>query len=911
MRMLPLVRQTSDIGTMLRYWQGLRSNTLGKAGSGLLAGLVIMALAAPIIAPYDPTARSGPSFSKPSWSHPFGTNDIGQDILSGWLHGARISLFIGIVAALAGTAIGISVALVAGFFGKVADVVLMRLVDVTLSLPFLPFIIVVGAFAGPSLAVQILLIAGIVWALTARVARAQVLTAKERTHVVAAKAMGASRLYIARRHILPMIFPIAISQFVKAASISILLEASLSFLGVGDPLSKSWGSMLFFASARGAFLTDSWIWWVIPPGVSIAVTVLAFGLIGYHSEGKVHPRLQLRANNNNNNDDVIHTKKSAGKNPDEYIIAKFARNNEAPVLEINGLTIEYAGGDSSNNNNDSNNNDSNNNPAGKKATTAVVAVDRASLTICRGQICGVVGESGSGKTTLATAVMGLIKPPGRVVDGFININLGGDAFIATPNMDIKHLRGNKISFIPQNAMNALNPVFAIEDQLVEAITTHQKTVTKQDAHSRAICLLQLVGIPRHRARSYPHELSGGMLQRVVIAMALANDPVLVVADEPTTGLDVVRQAEILKLLTTLRKDRNLAIMIISHDLRTILKVADHVVVMKDGSVVEQSSVDHLSSNTQHAYTRRLLNSVNMMRQANTDKNSSLVSKEPLLELSHISKTFATRSKKGVKALDDVSFCVLKGEIVGLVGASGVGKSTISKIIMGLVKADGGSVIFEGKKIALREAAQKMHLVFQDPYESLPPTMRVRDIVQEPLVIRHIGNGGGDTLEERESLMAKALEDVLLMPVSWFSERYPHQLSGGERQRVALARALILGPKVIVADEPTSMLDAPLRLEMIKLIKKLRTQYGVACLYITHDIDLARACCDRLLVMHDGKIVEDGSPEELTTNPAHPYTALLVRSARFDDDNDNDGNNTVFNAPNVAAAAGREDNHIVD
>lgn len=899
MRMLPLARQTSDIGTIPRYWQGLRSNTLGKAGLGLLAGLVIMALAAPIIAPYDPTARSGPSFSKPSWSHPLGTNDIGQDILSEWLHGARISLFVGIVAALAGTAIGISVALVAGFFGKVADIVLMRLVDVTLSLPFLPFIIVVGAFAGPSLMIQILLIAGIVWALTARVARAQVLTAKERTHVVAAKAMGASRLYIARRHILPMIFPIAISQFVKAASISILLEASLSFLGVGDPLSKSWGSMLFFASARGAFLTDSWIWWVIPPGLSIVVTVLAFALIGYHSEGKIHPRLQLRANNNN--DDVIHTK-TTGKNPDEYIIAKFARNNETPVLEIKGLTIEYAGSDSSNNN-----------PAGKKATTAaaVVAVDRASLTICRGQICGVVGESGSGKTTLATAVMGLIKPPGRVVDGFVNINLGSDAFIATHNVDIKHLRGNKISFIPQNAMNALNPVFTIEDQLVEAITTHQKTVTKQDARSRAICLLQLVGIPRHRARSYPHELSGGMLQRVVIAMALANDPVLVVADEPTTGLDVVRQAEILKLLTTLRKDRNLAIMIISHDLRTILKVADHVVVMKGGSVLEQSSVDRLSSNTQHDYTRRLLNSVNMMRRANTDKkNSSLVSKEPLLELSHISKTFAARSKKGVKALDDVSFCVLKGEIVGLVGASGVGKSTISKIIMGLVKADGGSVIFEGKKIALGEAAQKMHLVFQDPYESLSPTMRVRDIVQEPLVICHnIGNGGG-TQEERESLMAKALGDVSLVPVSWFSERYPHELSGGERQRVALARALILGPKMIVADEPTSMLDATLRLEMIKLIKKLRTQYGVACLYITHDIDLARACCDRLLVMHDGKIVEDGPPEELTTNPAHPYTALLVRSARFDD-NDSDGDNTVFNAPNVAAAAGREDNNIVD
>jgi ABC-type glutathione transport system ATPase component/ABC-type dipeptide/oligopeptide/nickel transport system permease subunit len=790
---------------------------LGLVGLGTLGVLLFVATAAPILAPYDPSAQVAQPFSPPSLGHPLGINDIGQDILSNIIFGARISLVVGIAAAFAATVIGTLVGLISGFFGGIVDSISMRIVDVALSLPFLPLMIVIGVFLGPGLSTEILVISAVIWAGAARELRSQVLSVSQRDHVRAIQAIGASRLYTLRRHLLPVVFPLVIPQFVRAANVAIGLEASLSFLGLGDATAQSWGTILYYANARSAFLTNAWIWWVVPPGLCIAAAVLAFALIGYALEERARPRL--------------HSLTPAWVRKRQPTMLP----QQVPLLRVEGLTVEYEG---------------------------TRAVDSINLEIERGQVLGIVGASGSGKSTLAAAIMGLLRLPARVTEG--RVLLAGEDLLGAPESRLRQLRGNRVALVPQAAMNALNPIFPVVKQVAEAIRLH-RSVSRRTAHERAAELLEMVGISREQAEGYPHEFSGGMRQRAIIAMALANDPWLLVVDEPTTGLDPRIQNEILELLKDLQRRMNLAILFISHDLPVVSRVVDSLAVMQEERIVEQGLVGSVLSDPRDSYTRQLLAAAQPKRvRLPVIRNGT-----PLLRLKGVSKAY----RRAVAAAG-VDLEVREGEVVGLVGESGAGKSTLARMILGLERPDTGEISFEGRELdglsrrELRTMRKGLHLVFQDPYQALPDHLRVREIVAEPLRIH-----GEQKIEQR---VREALEEVDLNPVR-YAGRYPSELSGGERQRVALARAGVLQPRMVVLDEPTSMLDAELRKDLLESLERLKDHLGISYLCITHDLLLARAFCDRLVVLRKGRVVEYGPVESVIAEPKEAYTQELVRA----------------------------------
>lgn len=783
----------------------------------MLIILLFVAAAAPLLAPYDPAARIAQPFASPSWDHPLGADDVGQDILSNLIFGTRISLAMGIAAAAAATVTGTLVGLTSGYSGGLVDAALMRVVDVALSLPFLPLMIVIGVFLGPGLSTEILVISGVIWAGAARELRSQALSINRRDHVRAVQSMGASGWYVLVRHLLPVVLPLVIPQFVRAANIAILLEASLSFLGLGDPTAKSWGTMLFYANARSAFLTDAWIWWVLPPGLCIAAAVLSFAFIGYALEERARPRL--------------HSLTPASLQRKEP--ARPARQD--PLLSVEELTVEYG---------------------------EIRAVDRVSLTVERGQTLGIVGASGSGKSTLISTIMGLLKAPARITTG--RVMLAGEDILGVPESRLRQLRGDRIALVPQAAMNALNPIFPVVDQVSEAIWLH-RPMNRRAARKQAMELLGMVGISCEQARSYPHEFSGGMRQRAIIAMALANDPWLLVVDEPTTGLDPRIQHEILELIKDLQRRTNLAVLLISHDLPVARQVADSLAIMWQGRIIEQGLARSILSDPQAPYTRRLLIAARPQRIHPPITRSGT----PLLRLIGISKAY-----RNAIAAAEVYLDVREGEVVGLVGESGAGKSTLARMILGLERPDAGKISFQERNLTdlssreLRTVRKDLHLVFQDPYQALPDHMRIHDIVAEPL---HIHNE-----QKIEQRVLEALREVDLDPIR-YAGRYPSELSGGERQRVALARSGVMHPRMVILDEPTSMLDAELRKDLLESLERLRKNLGISYLCITHDLLLARAFCDRLVVLHRGRVVEHGYVESVITEPKEAYTRELVRT----------------------------------
>ena len=547
---------------------------IGWAGVLLLAVIVLLAIVGPYVVPYSASERSGAPFEPPGAAHWLGTNDMGQDIMAELVEGARTSLFVGIVAAVLATLIGTAVGLISGYAGGWLDSVLMRIVDISLTLPYLPLMIVVAVYMGPSLTTQILVITLVMWAGKARKIRAQTLSLRSRGAVLAARSMGAGHFYLLYRHIFPSVFPLVIPQFVQAVNVSIMMESSLSFLGMGDPLSKSWGSILYYANSRSAFLTEAWMWWVIPPGVCIVMTVLGFSLIGYVLEERVNPRLR--------------TVRAAAKQNEQSASTHAAQpdaqaEHGSAILDVQNLVVSY-----------------------RKETGLVHAVNQVSFTVGRGEAVGLVGESGSGKTTIAAAIMQLLKFPASVEEGAIRF-CGRDLTHMSPE-EIRELRGKKIALIPQAAMNALNPVMTVREQLAEAVLSHHK-LGKAELQDRIDQALMQVGLAPRWGSAYPHELSGGMRQRVVIAMALINEPELVIADEPTTGLDVIVQVEIVQLLKDLQQRLGLAMVFISHDLPVVLKLCDRVVILEQGRVVDQGSAHTLTKESVHPYTRRLIDSI--------------------------------------------------------------------------------------------------------------------------------------------------------------------------------------------------------------------------------------------------------------------------------------------------------------
>ena len=468
-------------------------------------------------------------FAEPTLAHPLGANDIGQDLLSELIYGARISLLIGVVAALIATVVGTTVGLVAGFFRGVVDAALMRFVDVLLALPFLPLMIVLGVYVGPGLFTEILVIGAVIWARTAREIRSQVLSLRERSYVAAARAMGARNGYLLTRHLAPAVAPLVIPQLVRAANIAILLEASLSFLGLGDPSAKSWGTMLYYANARSAFLMDAWLWWVLPPGLCIMAVVLGFALVGYALEERARPRLRT----------------VGGGPPAMPVDAE--RPTDDPAEPSSDLALDVRRPDRRVRHADRDD-------SGRRRRQPP---DPARRGAGRGRRVRQRQDDPGHDGARAAPAAG---PDHRRAD-----LLAGQDIATLGPTGLQRMRGKTVALVPQSAMNALNPVMKIGDQVAEAITAHNAP-GREALRARVSELLTLVGIPPERAGAYPHEFSGGMRQRVVIAMALANDPDLIVADEPTTGLDLIVQAEILALLADLRARLGLSLLFISHDL---------------------------------------------------------------------------------------------------------------------------------------------------------------------------------------------------------------------------------------------------------------------------------------------------------------------------------------------------------
>jgi len=511
-------------------------------------------------------------------------------------------------------------------------------------------------------------------------------------------------------------------------------------------------------------------------------------------------------------------------------------------------------------------------------TNTVPAVEGASFSLGKGETLAIVGESGSGKTVTALSILQLLPYPlARHPAG--SIRFAGEELIGAPAERLRQIRGNRIAMVFQEPMTSLNPLHRVERQIGEVLTLHKK-LPENLVRSRVLELLQLVGLPEAEKRlgAFPHELSGGQRQRVMIAMALANKPDLLIADEPTTALDVTIQAQILSLLKDLKAKLGMALLLITHDLNIVRKMAERVCVMTEGHIVEQGPVEEVFANPIHAYTRKLLAAEPRGRPAPGPAGTPLIAEVDGLKVWYPIKTgLLRRVTDNVKAVDGISFTLHEGHTLGVVGESGSGKTTLGLAFLRLIESN-GAIRFAGRPIdglgstALRPLRRQMQVVFQDPFGSLSPRMSIAEIVGEGLAVHEPGLSP----EARDGLAVGALKEVGLDPESRF--RYPHEFSGGQRQRIAIARALVLKPKLIVLDEPTSALDMSVQAQIVDLLLDLQQRHKLAYIFISHDLRVIRALADGVVVMKEGKIVEQGPANRLFDRPQQDYTKALMAAA---------------------------------
>jgi peptide/nickel transport system ATP-binding protein len=526
----------------------------------------------------------------------------------------------------------------------------------------------------------------------------------------------------------------------------------------------------------------------------------------------------------------------------------------APVLQVDGLTVRL--------------------PAG---ADRINAVENVSFSVAPGEIVCVVGESGSGKSVTAHAIMGLL-PPGQLSVAAGRVLLEGDELLTKSPAAMRRIRGHRISMIFQEPMTALNPVMRVGDQIAEVLDIHSD-LTDGERRERVLDVMRSVHLPEPERMIdvYPHQLSGGQRQRIMIAAALVLDPVLLIADEPTTALDVTTQAQILKLIKELRERRNTGVLFITHDFGVVAEVAHRVVVMQHGRVVEQGSTEHVLRRPRDDYTRMLIRSVPSLA---PPARAAITAAPIVLKTEGLTKTYISggffEKRRVVQAARDVNLHVRRGETLGVVGESGSGKSTVARCIARLIEPSGGAILIEGADVAklssgaLRPHRKRVQIVFQDPYRSLNPRRSVgAAIVEGPINFGMVPNAARE--RARELMRLVGLDPDAL-------ERFPHQFSGGQRQRICIARALAMDPEILVADEPVSALDVSVQAQVLELIDDVRKRFNLAVLFITHDLRVAAQVCDRIAVMHRGEVVEEGTTAAVFAAPKHGYTRALFDSA---------------------------------
>ncbi|WP_319035047.1 dipeptide ABC transporter ATP-binding protein [Microbacterium sp. LRZ72] len=789
----------------------------------------------------DPLAQDlADAGALPSTSHWLGTDTLGRDVLSRLIFAGGEAIAGVLLCVAIATLLGLSLGLLAGYYGGAVDAAASTVGEVLQTLPGIIVMLLAVAIFGTDLAVGMATLGILLSAGVFRIVRSSTLVVSKELHVDAAKVAGIRVLPILARHVLPNVLRPTIVQASITATLALLLQAGLSFLGQGPPPpAPQWGSMVREASD----VIYRFPWLMVPTGLAIILTALAFNVIGdaLVDTTSIRPHRRTRR------------RRPVPASTPESDSATSGDHNTPAALSVTDLTI-----------------------ATESGTPLVHGI---SFAVRDGQTLGLVGESGSGKTLTALAALGLLPDGVRMTGGRIRI-ADRDVTDAS-DQTLAPLRGSTIAYVSQEPMVALDPSSTVRALLVEPLRKHRR-ISRGEAHRLASTLLAQVGIPDPSAilRRYPFQLSGGMAQRVAIAVALTGQPRVLVADEPTTALDVTVQAEILELLRTLRDDLGMAVLIVTHNFGVVADICDHVAVMRSGRVVESGDVQRTFARPQDAYTRTLLEAVPDAWPQTTTR--AAVDAPPLLAVEDLKVAFRQGAfREPFHALKGVSLDVRPGETVGLVGESGSGKTTIGRAILGLTPAASGRVIFDGEDIThasarrRRELSTDIQVVFQDPYSSLDPRLTIGQILEEPLKAHGVYRGAAARRRVTELL------DRVHLPADALQRR-PSEFSGGQRQRIAIARALAMSPRLIVCDEALSALDLSTQARVVELLHDIQRDTGVAYLFIGHDLAVVRNISDRVVVLYRGEVMETGDPETIGASPRHPYTRRLLLAAPVPD-----------------------------